>query len=97
MTFALAEDAARALQKLEDHKLGDNKLLVKFAKSRTEQQRSRPRAPVFDTSNYREPLLPREKPPRQKTVKKKSRLIVRNLSFQVGLGALIASKSKAKL
>ena len=91
VTYALPEDAASAVQTLENHQIEDNKLVVKFAKSRTEQQRLRPRAPAFDAKNYRDTQLelPREKPPRQKTIKKKARLIIRNLSFQVNYYSMI--------
>lgn len=89
VTFALSQDATTALETLQSTKIGDNKINIKFAKTRSEQVRE-PRGGGFRKNANFEPLggivpEPPKKPaqPRQKQVKKKSRLIVRNLSFKV--------------
>lgn len=123
VTFALAEDALKALETLGSHKIGGSKVHIKFAKTRSEQVRpkfipdstttaddieggqakeGRNKRKRFDdnaeeddeTAKIKNPnLIPvrgvtleRPKPPkgpRPKPINKKSRLIVRNLSFKV--------------
>lgn len=81
VTYALAEDAVKALENLNGHKFGSNKISLKFAKSRTEQNRE-PRNNFANFAECRNIPAP-EKAPRPKRIKKRSRLIIRNLSFEV--------------
>lgn len=86
VTYAFSEDAVKALETLQSYKFGTNKIALKFTKSRTEQYRE-PRFPRFRNEEFeqrfQQPPIQKEKKPREKRPKKKSRLIVRNLAFQV--------------
>lgn len=91
VTFALSQDATTALETLQSTKIGGNRINIKFAKARSEQSRmpfggERGAAARFQRSANLEPVAgaaPKIKESRPKAVKKKSRLIVRNLSFKV--------------
>jgi len=84
VTYALSQDAVTAVETLSKHKFGSNKVNLKLAKGRIEQIRPKlSSAPSSRSDN----LLPvpndGKKLPRPKPINKKSRLIIRNLSFNV--------------
>lgn len=97
VTFALSQDAVTALDTLHNSKIGSNKINIKFAKARSEQSRvtfggggrfPNQMSHRSSTNANFEPIAgapPPVKEPRPKVIKKKSRLIVRNLSFKVHL------------
>ncbi|CAL8128843.1 unnamed protein product [Orchesella dallaii] len=102
ITFALSQDALKALETLQNTTIGDNRINIKFSKTRSGQGRQGEggeggggnRENVEDkfaelrraaANSNLQPLgnVTKEKQPRPKPIKKKSRLIVRNLSFKV--------------
>ncbi|ODM99263.1 RNA-binding protein 28 [Orchesella cincta] len=98
ITFALSQDAVKALETLQNTKIGDNRINIKFSKARSGQARegaegeggggagtvedkyARFRKAAENPNFQALGGVTKEKP---KPIKKKSRLIVRNLSFKV--------------
>lgn len=99
VTFALSQDATKALETLQNTKIGNNRMNIKFAKARSEQARptfgGEGRGRFQSNANF-EPIagaVPKPKEPRPKPIKKKSRLIIRNLSFKVSFLWTVTKKN----
>lgn len=97
VTFALSQDATKALETLQNTKIGNNRVNIKFAKARSEQVRptfgGEGRGRFHSNANF-EPIagaIQKPKEPRPKPIKKKSRLIIRNLSFKVGIPFIVTN------
>ena len=96
ITYALTEDATAAIEKFSGHKLEKNKLNIKLVKSRAEQRT--PRGPVSGANAVSVVVDEEQKKKNREAQKmkkkinslKKSRLIVRNISFQVGVNIILS-------